>query len=148
MNFFYKFNIFFRRKESAMTERLELYRCDICGNIVEVVINGEGELVCCGEPMKRLEAGTNDNAATEKHVPVFRKTETGGMEIRVGSEPHPMIPEHYVMFIEVISNDKNYLKRKYLYPDNKPELLSDKYMDNTLAREYCNIHGLWEATSD
>lgn len=131
-----------------MTKRLELYKCDICGNIVEVVVEGAGELVCCGQPMRLLQAGTNDDASTEKHVPVFSKTETNGMEIRVGAEPHPMIPEHYVMFIEVISADKNYVKRKYLHPDEKPELVIDKYINNSLAREYCNIHGLWEANSD
>lgn len=131
-----------------MTDKLELYKCDVCGNIVEVVISGGGELVCCGQPMKLLKAGTNDNAATEKHVPVFSHTTEGGMEIRVGSEPHPMILEHYIMFIETISSDRDFVQRQYLHPNDEPKMVLEKYIGQTLAREFCNIHGLWEANSD
>lgn len=89
-----------------MTEKLELYKCKICGNIVEVVIEGAGSLVCCGEEMQLLKAGSTDGAA-EKHVPVIDKEcETSGIKIRVGSEPHPMTEEHYIQFIEVISPNK------------------------------------------
>ena len=131
-----------------MTEKLELYKCEICGNIAEVVISGGGELVCCGEPMKLLKAGTNDEAATEKHVPVFEYNEND-LTIRVGSEPHPMIQSHYIMFIEAISDNQNRITRQYLHPDENPQM-QFKNIDegNILAREFCNIHGLWEAQSD
>ncbi len=131
-----------------MTEKLELYKCEICGNIAEVVISGGGELVCCGEPMKLLKAGTNDEAATEKHVPVFEYNEND-LTIRVGSEPHPMIQSHYIMFIEAISDNQNRLTRQYLHPDENPQM-QFKNIDEgkILAREFCNIHGLWEAQSD
>ena len=131
-----------------MTEKLELYKCDICGNIVEVVVAGGGELVCCGEPMKLLKAGTNDAAANEKHVPVFSKTEKNGLEIRIGAQAHPMSAEHFIMFIEAISDDKDFLQRQYLYPDDDPKMILEKYAPNTLVREFCNIHGLWEANCD
>lgn len=131
-----------------MTNKLELYKCEICGNIVEVAIAGEGELVCCGQPMQLLMPGTDDSGAKEKHVPVFSHTENNGLEIRIGAEPHPMIPEHYIMFIESISPDKMCLHRHYLAPGDEPKIILEKYVDKVLAREYCNIHGLWEAQSD
>lgn len=131
-----------------MTEKLELYKCNVCGNIVEVVISGEGELVCCGEPMKRLNAGTNDEAATEKHVPIFDHNDDKSCIIRVGAEPHPMIQAHYIMFIEAISDDKDCIIRKYLHPDDEPKMQLKNFEEKFLAREFCNIHGLWEAQSD
>lgn len=131
-----------------MTDKLELYKCDICGNLIEIVIAGYGELVCCGQPMKKLYAGTNDEADTEKHVPVFEHIDDGGLKIRIGALPHPMIPEHFIMFIESISQDKNCIQRHCLHPDEAPEMIIKKYQDKILAREYCNIHGLWEAVSD
>ncbi len=131
-----------------MTEKLELYKCDICGNIIEVVVSGGGELVCCGEPMKLLKAGTNDIAATEKHVPVFLKTADNGLEIRIGKEPHPMSTEHFIMFIEAISPERDQVQRQYLYPDDEPKMVLEKYAGKMLAREFCNIHGLWEANCD
>ena len=131
-----------------MTEKLELYKCEICGNIAEVVISGGGELVCCGEPMKLLKAGTNDEAATEKHVPVFEYNEND-LTIRVGSEPHPMIQSHYIMFIEAISDNQNRITRQYLHPDENPQMqFKNIDEEKILAREFCNIHGLWEAQSD
>jgi len=131
-----------------MTEKLNLYKCEICGNLVEVVIPGDGELVCCGKPMVYLEAKKNDEMAGEKHVPVFTHTDEGGLVIKIGAEPHPMIPEHYIMFIESISPDKNCVHRHYLYAGEAPEMILEQYKNKIIAREYCNIHGLWEATSD
>lgn len=125
-----------------MTEKLNLYKCDICGNIVEVVIEGEGVLVCCGEDMKLLTPMATDGAK-EKHVPVV---EIMGMTkvIKIGTIPHPMTKEHYIQFIEAISNDKRYIKRKYLFPDEEPEMII-KCLENDdfAARGYCNIHGLY-----
>ena len=130
-----------------MTEKLEMYKCEICGNFVEVVLPGGGELVCCGQPMKLLEANTTD-AATEKHVPFFVKKDNE-LEIRVGSVLHPMTDEHYIQFIEVASEDGRYVKRIYLYPTEEPLLMLKYYDVGALsAKEYCNLHGLWEAKYD
>lgn len=130
-----------------MTSKLDFYRCSVCGNIVEVVISGDGELVCCGQPMTLLKANTTD-AAQEKHVPFFVKKDEE-LEIRIGSAPHPMVPEHYIQFIEVVSEDGRYVKRKYLYPNEDPIFVLRGYDIGSLnAKEYCNLHGLWEAKYD
>ena len=130
-----------------MTKKLELYKCEVCGNFIEVVLAGDGELVCCNQPMKLLTANTTD-AAQEKHVPFFVKKDDE-LEIRIGSIPHPMTDEHYIQFIEVVSNDERYVKRKYLYPSEEPSFLLKGYDIGSLnAREYCNIHGLWGAKYD
>jgi superoxide reductase len=129
-------------------KKLELYKCDICGNIVEIVISGGGELVCCGQPMKKLEPQHEEEALTEKHVPVFSIKENGTTEIRVGEVLHPMINEHYIMFIESISKDETEIKRKYFYPGEEPKMHSCKSSDEIYAREYCNIHGLWGTKND
>ena len=98
-----------------MTEHLEIYKCEICGNIIEVLNAGYGTLVCCSQPMQKLEEHKNDETAQEKHVPIL--TSDGDKHtIRVGSIPHPMENEHYIMFIEAISHDKVWLKRKFLKP--------------------------------
>ncbi|NVL93266.1 MAG: desulfoferrodoxin [Desulfobacterales bacterium] len=123
-----------------MTERLQVYRCEICGNIVEVLHEGQGELVCCGEPMKLLVEGAVD-AAKEKHVPVVEKT-GGGIKVKVGSVPHPMEEKHYIEWIEVIADGKAY--RQFLKPGDAPEAAFDIQADQITAREYCNIHGLWK----
>ena len=126
-----------------MTEILELYKCHVCGNLIEVVLSGNGELVCCGQPMEKLVAQTQVNEMIgEKHVPVVEKTQDG-LNIRVGSIPHPMEDEHYITFIEAISNDKRYVKRKYLLPHEAAELNLKCSCDKVIAREFCNIHGLW-----
>ena len=129
-----------------MTERLEMYRCEICGNLVEVILDGAGELVCCGEPMTLLHARNNDSEGLEKHVPVFDEIQDNKTKIRVGSIPHPMVNEHYVMFIEAVSKHNNETHLKYLYPAHEPELVPD--LKNIAAREFCNIHGLWEGTNE
>lgn len=125
-----------------MTKLNEIYKCNVCGNIVEVVHAGNGELVCCGEPMKLQVPGTTDGAA-EKHVPVIEKIE-GGFKIKIGSVPHPMIPEHYIEFIEIITEGGRVL-RKYLKPGDAPEASFKCGADTVTAREYCNLHGLWES---
>lgn len=129
-------------------ERLDLYRCNVCGNIVEVFVAGGGELVCCGEPMSKLEAKHNEEALMEKHVPAFIKTQDDKNEVRVGEVLHPMIDEHYIMFIETISNDKSHIQLQFLKPGDKPEMFIEEILDKTTAREFCNIHGLWEGSND
>ena len=127
-----------------MTEKMEIYKCNVCGNIVEIINPGAGELVCCSVPMEHLTEHSNDNDANEKHVPIVT-IEGENKTIRVGSIPHPMEKEHYIIFIEAISPDKKYLKRKYLMPSEEPktELKSACNYDKFIARELCNIHGLW-----
>ncbi len=130
-----------------MTKKLEMYKCDVCGNFVEVVLEGAGELVCCSQPMRLLKANSTD-AAGEKHVPFFVKKDNE-LEIRVGSVLHPMTDEHYIQFIEVNSLDGRYVKRKYLNPTEEPTFNLKGYdVDSLTTREYCNLHGLWEANYD
>lgn len=128
-----------------MTEKLQVYKCEICGNIVEMLHEGVGELVCCGQPMKLLVENTVD-AAKEKHVPVIEKVE-GGIKVKVGSVPHPMEEKHYIEWIELIADGKAY--REFLKPGQAPEALfcfCEKCMPQAqvTAREHCNIHGLWK----
>ena len=131
-----------------MTERLELYKCNICGNLIEVILPGVGELVCCGEPMEYLEAKKQDSEFGEKHVPVFSKTDDKGEEVRVGAQLHPMTKEHYIQFIETISEGKNRAELQYFSPEDEPiMLLKDKLGINS-ARAFCNIHGLWSGEQD
>ena len=124
-----------------MAERLEVYRCNVCGNIVEVLHGGVGELVCCGEPMERLKENTVD-AAKEKHVPVIEKTQAG-FKVKVGSVPHPMKPEHFIEWIELVADGVAY--RKFLAPGGAPEAEFCLAAQKVDAREYCNLHGLWKA---
>ena len=131
-----------------MTKKLELYKCDICGNLVEVILSGEGELVCCGKPMQLMTAKHNDDVMNEKHVPVFIRNELGKDEVRVGSMPHPMETGHYIMFIETISPDYNRAELQYLHPGEEAKMLIDEKLGKTLAREFCNLHGLWEGERD
>ena len=126
-----------------MTKVGEIYKCEVCGNIVEVLHAGAGELVCCGQPMKNMVAGTTDGA-TEKHVPVIEKVE-GGYKVKVGSVAHPMTEAHYIEWIELICNKCGKVQRKYLKPGEAPEAVFASDSDSVTAREYCNLHGLWEA---
>lgn len=125
-----------------MTKLNEIYKCVVCGNIVEMVHAGAGELVCCGEPMKLQVPGTTDGAA-EKHVPVIEKIE-GGYRVKVGSVPHPMIDAHYIEWVELICEKCGKVQRKYLKPGEAPEAEFESKSDKVLAREYCNLHGLWQ----
>lgn len=126
-----------------MTKINEIYKCAVCGNIVEVVHAGAGELVCCGQPMKRMDEGTSDGAA-EKHVPVIEKIE-GGYKVKVGSVDHPMIDTHYIEWIELVCEKCGKVQRKFLKPGDKPEAVFKSDSDKVIAREYCNLHGLWKA---
>ena len=128
-------------------KKTDLYKCNICGNIIEVIFSGNGELYCCGQAMEKLVPKYNEDAITEKHVPVISKLENGNIEIRVGEILHPMINEHYIMFIEAIVGD-NELYRKYLYPNEEPKFEFHANINDVSARELCNIHGLWEKNDD
>ncbi len=125
-----------------MTNQKEVYKCLVCGNIVEVLHAGAGELVCCNQGMRLLKENTTD-AATEKHVPVFER-EGNRVYVVVGSVEHPMEERHYIEWIEVITENKVY--RKYLVPNQAPKaefmLMDDENVIE--VREYCNLHGLWK----
>jgi superoxide reductase len=123
------------------TEKLQVYKCQVCGIIAEVLDGGAGELVCCGQPMTLLTANTTD-ATREKHVPVIEETDVG-VRIKVGSEPHPMLQKHFIEWIEVLAGGKAY--RRFLSPGDSPEATFEvKADDIDSAREYCNLHGLWQ----
>ncbi len=123
-----------------MAERLQIYKCAACGNIVEVLHGGDGELVCCGKPMELLDEKTAD-AKTEKHVPVIEKIK-GGYKVKVGSVPHPMLEEHFIEWIELLADGKAY--RQFLEPGGEPEATFNVNADSVSAREHCNVHGLWK----
>lgn len=123
-----------------MAERLEVYKCEACGNMVEVIHGGDGELVCCGEAMQRLVENTVD-AAKEKHVPVIEQVD-GGVKVKVGDVAHPMEEKHYIEWIEIIDGDK--AERQFLNPGEAPEAVFKTESGNVVAREYCNLHGLWK----
>jgi len=125
-----------------MTAKKQVYRCNICGNIVEVLHTGKGELVCCGQPMELLQEKTAD-VGLEKHVPVIEATD-GGIEVKVGDVPHPMEEKHYIEWIEVITDGDSC--RKFLRPGDKPEAEFEIGPQKVTAREYCNIHGLWKSS--
>ena len=123
------------------TKKLQVYKCEVCGNIVEVIHAAAGTLVCCGQDMKLLKEGETD-AATEKHVPVVEKID-GGYKVKVGDVAHPMEDKHYIEWIELIADGKTY--RQFLNSGDKPEAVFMVEADNVSAREYCNLHGLWKA---
>ena len=123
-----------------MTKILEVYKCNVCGNIVEVLHAGGGQLVCCGQPMQLMEEKTED-VGREKHVPVVERT-NGSIKVKVGSVPHPMEEKHYIEWIEVVADGN--ICRKFLKPGDKPEAEFSIVVEKVTAREYCNIHGLWK----
>ncbi len=121
---------------------MQVYKCNVCGNIVMVVHAGIGQLVCCGQPMQLMPEQTAD-WKTEKHVPVIERTESGVL-VKVGSVPHPMEENHYIEWIELVEEGGE-VHRKFLRPGDKPEArFSVKYSESLKAREYCNVHGLWK----
>jgi superoxide reductase len=125
-----------------MPKRLEVYKCELCGNVVEVTHGAKGALVCCGQEMKLLEEQTADSAR-EKHVPLVE-----GTKVKVGSVPHPMEEKHFIEFIEVLSPEGDLVCRKYLEPGDAPEAdISCCAGGKVVAREYCNVHGLWKGGS-
>lgn len=124
-----------------MSQSNQIYKCNICGNIVEVLHPGNGELVCCEKPMDLLIEKTED-AGKEKHVPIIEKAEKG-INIKVGSIPHPMEENHYIEWIEIITGDTRC--RKYLKPGDGPEAFFESVGEDIKSRIYCNVHGLWKS---
>jgi len=123
-----------------MKTQLKIYKCEICGNIVELLHEGVGELVCCSKPMKLYAENTVD-ASREKHVPVIEKI-ADGYKVTVGSAAHPMEEKHYIEWIEIIAGEKAY--RQFLNPGEAPEAVFKIEADRVIVREYCNLHGLWK----
>jgi superoxide reductase len=123
-----------------MAERFNIYKCDVCGNIVEVLHGGKGDLVCCGQSMRLVRENTVD-ASKEKHVPMIEKL-AGGFKVKIGSVAHPMEEKHYIEWIELIADGKVY--RQFLNPGNPPEAFFTIEAGQVTAREYCNLHGLWK----
>ena len=127
-----------------MANRLEVYKCELCGNIVEVNVGGDGDLVCCGKPMVLLDPNTTD-AAKEKHVPVIEKID-GGYKVKVGEAAHPMADDHYIEWIELVADNKAYTE--FLAPGDAPEaVFMIEAASSVTAREHCNKHGFWKGTA-
>lgn len=124
-----------------MAKKMDIYKCEICGNIVSLLHVGAGRLVCCGQPMG-LKSPKTDDQGKEKHVPVVEKTEKG-VRVKVGSIAHPMEEKHYIEWIEVITDSG--ILRKFLKPGEAPEAEFEISGDIILAREYCTVHGLWQS---
>jgi superoxide reductase len=124
-----------------MAIQLEVYKCELCGNIVETLFGGGGALACCGQDMKLMAENTVD-AAKEKHVPVIEKCDAGIL-VKVGAVAHPMEEKHYIQWIELLVDGKAY--RQFLNPGDAPEAFFPITGDNVVAREYCNLHGQWKA---
>ncbi len=124
-----------------MPAMLEIYKCEACGNIVEVLNAGDGDLVCCGSPMKLMKEGTTDGAK-EKHVPVVEKTPTG-YKVKVGAVAHPMEEKHWIQWIELVADGISYTR--FLKPGEAPEAEFCVSASTVSAREYCNLHGHWKA---
>jgi superoxide reductase len=122
-----------------MTKRLQIYKCEVCGNIVEVLHEGVGQLVCCGQSMKLFEEKSEDEGK-EKHLPVVEKTGKG-VKVSVGSVPHPMEEKHYIEWVEVVTQDG--ADRVFLKPGQNPQAEFPCAEDAVSVREYCSIHGLW-----
>ena len=125
-----------------MTELNQVYKCSICGNIIQVLHPSYGQLVCCNKPMQLLNPKSQKDEGLEKHVPVVEKTDCG-IKVKVGSVEHPMEKAHFIEWIEVIADGQAY--RKHLNPGDKPEAEFCLSTDNFQVREYCNVHGLWQA---
>lgn len=124
-----------------MNQLHDVYKCEVCGNIVEFVNPGKAPLMCCGQKMKHMAEGTSDGAK-EKHVPVLEKT-AGGYKVTVGSAPHAMTEEHYIEWIELIADGVSY--KKFLKPGDEPVAEFVLEAENVYAREYCNLHGLYKS---
>ena len=130
-----------------MTKKLELYRCNICGNLVQVLVEGEGELVCCGEPMKLLTPQNSevDEQLLEKHTPIIK---VDPIMTKVVVPEHPMVNTHYIEFLQTVSNDKDEVCTKFLYPGSEAVMRVETTNKNVKATSYCNIHGLYESEQD
>jgi len=127
-----------------MTNKLEIYKCNICGNVIEILISGDGHPVCCGEEMERLEVKNdsfNSPDLTEKHSPLFTKDDKGKSYVTI--EKHPMTKEHYIPFVQIISNNNNEVLTKFFYPDDKIIMNTKLDEEKLKSRSYCNIHGIY-----
>ncbi len=124
-----------------MADFLGIYKCEVCGNIVETVHEGSAPLVCCGEEMTKLEEQTAD-MSKEKHVPVVEQVD-GGYKVTVGSTLHPMEEKHYIEWIELLADGIAY--RAFLKPGMEPSAVFKTDATNVTAREYCNVHSLWKS---
>lgn len=124
-----------------MTERLQIYKCEVCGNIVEMLHPGVGQMVCCNQDMVLYIENTVD-ASIEKHIPVVNKT-AQGFNVKVGSITHPMDENHYIEWIELVAGDKAY--RQFLKPGQSPEASFCIDGNDLVAREFCSLHGLWKS---
>lgn len=124
-----------------MAEKLAIFKCMKCGNVVELLHGGCDHMTCCGEPMKHMKEGATDGAL-EKHVPVIEKID-GGYKVSVGSVEHPMTEEHYIPWIELIADGQSLMA--FLNPGDKPEAIFKTDAVKVTAREYCNLHGVWKA---
>ena len=125
-----------------MPVRNEVYVCETCGNVVDMVVGAKGVLYCCGMPMVHQKEKTEDKGM-EKHVPVVQKVE-GGFMVKVGSIPHPMEAEHHIVMIEIFEEDGK-MQRMYLKPGEEAQAFFRSNAAKVTAREYCNLHGLWNA---
>lgn len=125
-----------------MTSRYEVYKCEICGNIVEVLHPGKGQLICCNKPMVLMKENTVE-ASYEKHIPVLEKTGESIL-VKVGSQPHPMEETHYIEWIEIINDGR--ILRQFLNPKEEPKASFTEKGEKIYAREYCNLHGLWKSS--
>jgi superoxide reductase len=130
-----------------MAQLNKIYRCSVCGNIVQVLHEGKGTLVCCGQPMDSLDEKSKDEGM-EKHVPII-EINNNQIKVKVGAMEHPMVPEHYIEWIELIIDGKSF--REFLKPGDKPEvefcIKTKEKQENAQkieAREYCSVHGLWK----
>ncbi len=124
-------------------EKNQVFKCRICGNIVEALHTGQGDLICCGEVMEEIKENTQEGVAQEKHIPVV-KTDGDVAIIKIGAEPHPMTEEHYIEWVEIIAEEK--VHRHWLKPGMEPKVALVCKVDKFVVRAYCNLHGLWSTT--
>jgi superoxide reductase len=124
-----------------MTKLNQIYKCSVCGNIIQVIHASYGTLVCCDKPMILQEEKSQDQG-NEKHVPVIEKTAKGFL-VKVGSIEHPMEKDHFIEFIELIADGQVY--RQFLKPGDEPQAEFCIKAEKVAAREYCNLHGLWKS---
>jgi superoxide reductase len=126
-----------------MAKKFGIYKCEICGNIVEVLHEGAGDLVCCGQPMNLFEEKENEEGS-EKHLPVIEEIGENRIKVKVGSVAHPMEDEHYIEWIEVLTKNGDRNLRKFLKPGEKPEKMFTIREPEFSVRILCNVHGLWK----
>ena len=124
-----------------MAERFQVYKCDSCGNTVEMLCGSNQQIACCGKPMRRLLENVVD-ASIEKHVPVIKESGKE-IEVKVGSVPHPMDKDHYIEWIEAVKDGK-IVFRQYLNPGEAPEARFKTDAKSVIVRDFCNLHGLWK----